>query len=45
MRAVLSVVEMGVTNLVVSGLGVLGLGWGVRRLGNLSLDKVAIRGR
>ena len=44
-RAVLSALEMGVTNLVVGGLGVLVLGWGMRRLGNPSLEMVVKRGR
>ena len=44
-RAALSALEMGVTSLVVGVLGVLGLGWGMRRLGNPSLDMVAKRGR
>jgi hypothetical protein len=44
-RAALSALEMGVTSLVVGVLGVLGLGWGMRRLGSPSLDMVAKRGR
>jgi hypothetical protein len=44
-RAALSALEMGVTSLVMCVLGVLGLGWGMRRLGNPSLDMVARRGR